>query len=106
MEHPVKNIALITQNLDFKALWRRLSRNINDFRSSTSKPFNRLVNGKVYTKGIELPIEHTQVLTKVPYPFKSILESFVIVFSWFSAVEVAVNLAKSIKSNKVPNNVH
>jgi hypothetical protein len=46
------------------------------------------------------------VLTKVLYPFKSILESFVIVFSWFSVVEVAVNLVKSIKSNEVPNNVH
>ena len=60
----------------------------------------------MYTRGIELPIEHMQVLTKVLYPFKSILESFVIVFLWFGAVEVAVNLAKSIKSNKVPNNIY
>ena len=106
MEHPVKNVALITQNPDFKALWRWLSGNIDDFRSSASKPFNRLVDGKVYTRGIELPVEHAQALTKVLYPFKSILESFVIVFLWFGAVEVAVNLAKSIKSNEVPNNVH
>ena len=60
----------------------------------------------MYTRGIELPIEYALLLTKVLNPFKSVLESFVIIFSWFSAVEVTVNLLISLKSNKVPNNVY
>ena len=61
----VKYVALISQDPNLEALWRWLARNINNFRGTAHKVFNRLINCKVRARGVELPISKPNRFSKV-----------------------------------------
>jgi len=61
----IKYIALIRQNPYFKTFRYWFKRNINNFRYTAYKALNRLVDRKVNTRAIELPIGKTNIFSKL-----------------------------------------
>ena len=92
----IKYIALIRKNPDLKALRRWFTRNSNNFSSTAYKAFNRLINCKVGTGGIELPISKPNILSKVCNLIKSRLGYRIVVLPGLYVSEVAIKLLKPI----------
>ena len=91
----IKYIALICQDLYFKAFRCRFSRNINGFGGVAYKALNCFVNREVGTRTVELPVSKLEVLSKFSNLIKCSLRYRIVFGLRCSASKVMIKLLKS-----------